>query len=95
MVGQLAAERALDDRLLETPDRGIQLLRRNRPLTNELVENLRRDRRQWRLGRSLGLAVHSYSSCYAPHTKFLTLSLAPSNEQSALSAEHREPRTEH
>ena len=40
MVGELAPERALDNRLLEAPDGRVQLLRENRPPPHELVENL-------------------------------------------------------
>jgi hypothetical protein len=40
VVRQLAAERPLDDRFLEPPNGGIELLRTNRALLNELVENL-------------------------------------------------------
>ena len=44
MVGELAAQRALDDRFLEAADGGLELLRGDRPLANELVENFRWDR---------------------------------------------------
>src|SRR5947208_16245960 len=73
MVRELAAERALDDGFLESADRGLELLVRDRSLADKLVENLGRDRRQRRL-RTLAFrfAVHSHPSCYAPHTKFLT-----------------------
>src|SRR5204863_5080494 len=73
MVRELAAERALDDGFLESADRGLELLVRDRSLADKLVENLGRDRRQRRL-RTLAFrfAVHSHHSCYAPHTKFLT-----------------------
>src|SRR5438874_10079160 len=76
MVRELAAERALDDGFLESADRGLELLVRDRSLADKLVENLGRDRRQRRL-RTLAFrfAVHSHPSCYAPHTKFLTPSL--------------------
>ena len=53
MVRELATERALDDGLLEPPDRRLKLLMGDRALADELVENLRRDRRQWR-GRVSG-----------------------------------------
>src|SRR5438874_12241602 len=73
MVRELAAERALDDGFLESADRGLELLVRDRSLADKLVENLGRDRRQRRL-RTLAFrfAVHSHPSCYAPHTNFLT-----------------------
>src|SRR5437762_7461572 len=73
MVRELAAERALDDGFLESADRGLELLVRDRSLADKLVENLGRDRRQRRL-RTLAFrfAVHRHSSSYAPHTKFLT-----------------------
>ena len=44
MVRELAAERPLDDRFLESTDGGLELLMRDRPLSDELVENLGRDR---------------------------------------------------
>ena len=70
---QAFAQGALDYRLLESPDGGLELLRRNRPLADEMVENLRRDRLQRRPFRSFAvLARHNNSSCYAPHTKVLT-----------------------
>src|SRR5438034_10738560 len=77
MVRELAAERALDDGFLESADRGLELLVRDRSLADKLVENLGRDRRQRRL-RTLAFrfAVHRHSSSYAPHTKFLTPSCA-------------------
>ena len=40
MVCQLAAERTLDDGFFEPPNGGVELLRTNRLLPNELVENL-------------------------------------------------------
>jgi hypothetical protein len=40
MVGELATERALDDGLLESPDRRLELLMGDWALANELVENL-------------------------------------------------------
>ena len=40
MVGELAAQGPLDNRLLEAPDGGLQLLVRYGPLADELVENL-------------------------------------------------------
>ena len=89
MVGQLAAERPLDHRLLEAPDRRLELLVRERPLADELIENLRRDRRQRRVRRqALPFAGHRHSSCYAPHTKFLTPSfdLRDQLKESAASA---------
>src|SRR5205814_6642541 len=78
MVRELAAERALDDGFLESADRGLELLVRDRSLADKLFENLGRDRRQRRL-RTLAFrfAVHSHPSCYAPHTKFLTPSRSP------------------
>jgi hypothetical protein len=80
VVGQLAAQRALDDGLLEASDRHLELLGRERPLPHKLIENLgghrreRRVRHQW-----LASAGHRGSSCYAPHTKFLTPSLPIEN----------------
>jgi len=49
MVRQLADERALDNRFLESTDRRIELLKRYRPLANELIENLVGNRRQRRV----------------------------------------------
>ena len=73
MVGELATERALDDGFLEPTDRRLELLVGDRALADELVENLRRN---WRQGRvrcqAFPFAAHSFSSCYAPHTKFRT-----------------------
>jgi hypothetical protein len=46
VMGQLAAEGPLDDGFLEATDRRVELFRRERPLTNKLVEDLRRDRRE-------------------------------------------------
>jgi hypothetical protein len=40
VVRQLAAECPLNDRLLESADRRLELLGRDRPLANELIENL-------------------------------------------------------
>jgi hypothetical protein len=40
MVTQLGAQGPLDDRLLEPTDGGVELLGRQRPLSNELIENL-------------------------------------------------------
>jgi hypothetical protein len=45
MMGELATKRALDDGVLETPDRRLELPRRDRSLADEVVENLRRKRR--------------------------------------------------
>src|SRR5262249_30427708 len=74
MVSELATQRPLDQRFLETADGGVELLGREWPLPNGLVENLGRDRRQ-RCVAHQGLTTrsgHNGSSCYAPHTKFLT-----------------------
>ena len=73
MVRQLAAQGALDDRFLEPAHRSLELLVGDRTLANELVENLRRDRRQRRVRcQALSFATHRHSSCYASHTKFRT-----------------------
>jgi hypothetical protein len=40
VVGELAAERALDNRLFEPPHRGVELLVGDRALAHKLVENL-------------------------------------------------------
>lgn len=73
MMGQLAAQRALDEGFLEAANRRIELLMRQRALAHELIENLVGDRCQRRLRRPrLSFRGHGYSSCYAPHTKFLT-----------------------
>src|ERR1043166_9620774 len=70
---QLAAQGALDDRLVESSDSGVELLRRDRALADKLIENFLGNRRQRRLRReALSFPAHSCSSCYAPHTKFLT-----------------------
>ena len=70
VVGQLAAERALDDRLLEAPDRGLELLVGDRPLANELVENLRRDRRQTARQASGVFRLRRIDTPHAmPHTR--------------------------
>src|SRR5207244_7945710 len=77
VMGELAAEGALNDGFLEAADRRLQLLVRQRPLPNKLIEDLRQDRRQGRVRRqAFPFAAHRLSSCYAPHTKFLTLSFA-------------------
>ena len=73
---QLAAEGALDDRLLEAADGGIELLDGQRALAHKLIENLRGNRGQRRVRRQ-ALSFpgrHRLSSCYASHTEFLTLS---------------------
>src|SRR6266508_3411910 len=91
MVGELAAERPLDNRFLESADGGLELLVRNGPLVDKLVENLGRDRRQRRLRRrAFRFAVHRHSSCYAPHTKFLTPSGEPPDSSPLTSLEHFE-----
>ena len=46
VMRQLAAQRALDDQLLEPTDRHVELLGRERPLANESIENLRGNGRQ-------------------------------------------------
>ena len=40
VMRQLAAERPLDDRLLEPADHRVELLGRQRPLADKLIENL-------------------------------------------------------
>src|SRR5881392_1583295 len=72
MVRELAAERALDNGFLESADRRLELLVRDRSLPDKLVENLGRDRRRSFRRLAFRFAVHRHSSCYAPHTKFLT-----------------------
>src|SRR5881392_3146320 len=76
MVRELAAERALDNGFLESADRRLELLVRDRSLPDKLVENLGRDRRRSFRRLAFRFAVHRHSSCYAPHTKFLTPSPA-------------------
>lgn len=56
---QLASEGPLDDGVLEASNGGIELLGTQRTLPNELVENLRRDGRQGRVGLAFRLAAHS------------------------------------
>jgi hypothetical protein len=68
VVRQLAAEGPLDEGFLEASNGDVELLRRDRTLPDELVENLRRNGRQGRVERAFGFAAHSYSSCYA-HTR--------------------------
>src|SRR5262249_8938883 len=71
MVRQLAAQRSLDNRLLEATDGGVELLSRKRTVAHKLVENLVRNGREWCVRReTFPFAAHSLSSCYAPHTKF-------------------------
>jgi hypothetical protein len=74
VVGQLTAERALDQCLLEPPRCGLDFLGRQRAVANNLIKDFCRDRRQYLGGRLLQFrfAGHTDSSCYAPHTKFLT-----------------------
>src|SRR5205814_5375239 len=72
MVRELAAECALDNGFLESADRRLELLVRDRSLPDKLVENLGRDRRRSFRRLAFRFAVHRHSSCYAPHTKFLT-----------------------
>src|SRR5262245_10943860 len=76
VMGQLPAERALDQRLLESTDRSLELLNRDRSLLNKLVKNFRGNRGQWCFAhQSLATGSgHIGSSWYAPHTKFLTRS---------------------
>ncbi|MNC88266.1 hypothetical protein D3C83_40660 [compost metagenome] len=72
---QLTTQRALDDRFLEATDGGIELLRRDWSLANELIENVRGNGRERRVRhQGFASAGHKDSSCYAPHTKFLTVS---------------------
>src|SRR5438874_4810905 len=70
---QLAAQGTLNNRFLETTDGDVELLGGDRPLADELIQNLRRNGRE-RCVRHQGFpfARHRGSSCYAPHTKFLT-----------------------
>src|SRR5947207_14568621 len=75
MVRELAAERALDNGFLESADRRLELLVRDRSLPDKLVENLGRDRRRSLRRLAFRFAVHRHPSCYAPHTKFQTPSL--------------------
>jgi hypothetical protein len=49
MMGELAAQRTLDNGFLEAANRGVELLMRDRALANRLVEDLGRNRRQRRL----------------------------------------------
>src|SRR5688572_13291392 len=76
MVGQLAAQRPLNQRLLEPPRRGLDFFGGQRSVTDDLIKDFSRDRRQ-HLGRLLRFrfAGHTVSSCYAPHTKIPTPSL--------------------
>ena len=68
MVRQLATERPLDDRLLESADRRIERLGRDRSLPNEMTEDFLRYRGQRGVRRQIpSSAAHSVSSCYA-HT---------------------------
>jgi hypothetical protein len=77
MMRELTAQGALDNGFLEPADRGVELLRGDRTLAHELVEDLGGDRRQRRVRRqAFPFAAHRYSSCYAPHTKFLTPSFS-------------------
>ena len=65
MRRQLAAQRALDERFLETADRGIELVDGDRSFPDELIENVRRNRRQ-RCVAHQGLTTgsgHNGSSC--------------------------------
>jgi hypothetical protein len=73
VMGQLATPRALDNGFLEAANGRLELLGRQRPLADKLIENLVGNRRQ-RGVRQQGLAASGHSRCswYAPHTKFLT-----------------------
>src|SRR5262249_29434275 len=74
MMRELTAQRALDQRLFEATDGCVELLRRDRPRPNELVQDLSGDRCQWCFANQ-GLTTrsgHTGSSCYAAHTKFLS-----------------------
>src|SRR5262245_55828856 len=97
VVRQLAAERALNDRLLEATEGGLELVRRQRPLANKLIKNVRGHRRQGGVGlRWFGFPGHQLSSCYAPHTKFLTGSVRWNRPGSTLhSTLHTAPGTLH
>jgi hypothetical protein len=69
MVRQRAAERAVDDRLLKATDRRVELLRRNRPLADELIENVGRNRREGTL-RGQRFRLRRIGSPHAmPHTR--------------------------
>jgi hypothetical protein len=81
MVRQLAAEHPFQEGLLEATGDGVRFRLRHGPgRAGEVIEDLLREVRR------MGFASpgHRYSSCYAPHTKFLTPS--PEAAQAALSA---------
>jgi hypothetical protein len=95
MVGPLAAERALNDRFLAATDRGIELLRRDRALANELIKNLGRNRCEGRVrGQRFPFAAPRLSSCYAPHTKLRIPSRNPDCRQPEPRTTNLEQRTQ-
>src|SRR5262245_40491287 len=88
VVRQLAAERALNDRLLEATDGGLELVRRQRPLANKLIKNVRGHRRQGGVGlRWFGVSgastllmlcpTHKISDSLSTGTVHRHLALAP------------------
>ena len=85
MVRQLGPQRALDQRFLESTRGGFDFGGGQRTVSNDLIENSTRiGARISALGFSgFGFAGHTVSSCYAPHTKFRTLSHRPAKSQIA------------
>src|SRR5438105_7286921 len=70
MVCPLAAEGALDDRCLESPDRRIELLKGERALSDKLVEDLVGDRGERRVSGVKLCRVRRVASPHAmPHTR--------------------------
>jgi hypothetical protein len=70
VVGQLAPERTLHARLLETADGGIELLDGQRALAHKLIENLRGHRGQRRVRRQALAFRDGIGSPHAmPHTQ--------------------------
>ncbi len=78
-MAELGAQRALNDGFLEATSRGLDLARRQRAFSNELVQHLDRNRGQYLSVSRLTLpsARHKDSSSYASHTEFLTGSFIP------------------
>ena len=97
MMRELAAQGALDDGLLEAADGGLELLVGDRPLAERTGRESRREPAPAaRQALAFAFAGHEHSSCYAPHTKFLT----PSGTQhpppcTQHSTRHHAPRTRH